>query len=199
VQTEIPLVKQHLCDQLWAIRGRGACAVRYNRLTHESEPISLQPSTATDLEHGYATVCRFFPGGRDVLAAIDDALCHRLLAHKPGSVAVFEDQNCTAGQLYGLATGQDRFVADLRPLVQPLIVQRGQPLGHCCHPYDLCTKLIAEEAGVVVTGPNGRPIDAPLDTETDVVWVAYANADLQKRIEPILAALLREFRLADVL
>src|SRR5213079_1118742 len=29
VQTEIPLVKQHLSDQLWAIRGQGAKAERH--------------------------------------------------------------------------------------------------------------------------------------------------------------------------
>ena len=31
VQTEIPLVKQHLSDQLWALRGEGAQAQRFNR------------------------------------------------------------------------------------------------------------------------------------------------------------------------
>ena len=35
VQTEIPLVKQHLCDMLWAVRGEGAHAERLNRLTGE--------------------------------------------------------------------------------------------------------------------------------------------------------------------
>src|SRR5207247_7923362 len=33
VQTEIPLVKQHLSDQLWALRGQGMQAWRYNRLS----------------------------------------------------------------------------------------------------------------------------------------------------------------------
>ena len=36
VQTEIPLVKQHLCDQLWAVRGQGAVARRHNRLTGDA-------------------------------------------------------------------------------------------------------------------------------------------------------------------
>ena len=36
VQTEIPLVKQYLSDELWAIRGQGASAVRVNRLTRAS-------------------------------------------------------------------------------------------------------------------------------------------------------------------
>src|SRR5215218_1124596 len=33
VQTEIPLVKQHLCDQLWAMRGEGVHATRLDRVT----------------------------------------------------------------------------------------------------------------------------------------------------------------------
>ena len=32
IQTEIPLVKQHLSDCAWAVRGEGAFAERYNRL-----------------------------------------------------------------------------------------------------------------------------------------------------------------------
>src|SRR5215813_1710288 len=35
VQTEIPVLKQHQCDQLWAVRGEGAWASRINRITRE--------------------------------------------------------------------------------------------------------------------------------------------------------------------
>ena len=197
VQTEIPLVKQHLADQLWAIRGQGAQGVRFDRLTGRSHPLAVAPSSATTLRDGFATFCRFFPGGRDVLAAIDDALCERLLGPRAADAAdVFDDQYASSGgQLYGLTMGQDRFVADLRPLVAPILAARGQMLGHSCHPYDLCTKLIAEEAGVVVTDPTGRPLAAPLDTETNVAWVGYANRELQRLIEPVLAELLREHKL----
>ena len=72
VQTEIPLVKQHLSDELWAVRGQGASAVRVNRLTGEIVPLILHPSTATTLAHGFAMISRFFPGNRAELAAIDD-------------------------------------------------------------------------------------------------------------------------------
>src|SRR2546429_7987200 len=41
VQTEIPLLKQHLCDSLWGHRGGGAHAERYNRLTGERRPLPL--------------------------------------------------------------------------------------------------------------------------------------------------------------
>jgi len=197
VQTEIPLVKQHLCDQLWAVRGNGAQGIRVNRLANTSQPLAITPSDAGDLRHGFATICRFFPGGRDVLAALDDALCDRLIARTTDKAAVFEDQYaCTSGQLYGLAMGQDRFVADLRPLVHTLVAARGDKPGHCCHPYDLCTTLIAEEAGVIINTPIGEPLQAPLDIETDVAWVGYANTQLRTHIEPVLRELVSHYKLS---
>src|SRR6266536_4914337 len=72
VQTEIPLVKQHLSDVVWALRGDGAEAERFNRLTGKQAPLRLQPSKAENILQGYAQIARFFPGARDVLAAIDD-------------------------------------------------------------------------------------------------------------------------------
>src|SRR5579863_242273 len=65
VQTEIPLVKQHLCDTLWAQKGGGARAERYNRITRERIPFTPVPSAATHLAHGFASVSRFFSGARD--------------------------------------------------------------------------------------------------------------------------------------
>src|SRR5215813_5929107 len=45
VQTEIPTVKQHLSDTPWGLRGEGARTERFNRLTGETKPIRLRPST----------------------------------------------------------------------------------------------------------------------------------------------------------
>ena len=74
MQTEIPLVKQHLCDELWAVRGEGAHASAFNRLTGERTPLALRPSSAQTIAHGFAMVARFFPGARDELAAIDEEI-----------------------------------------------------------------------------------------------------------------------------
>src|SRR5688572_2754032 len=74
LQTEIPLVKQHLCDELWALAGQGAHGVRVNRLTGSQEPLALRPSRSTTLAHGFSTISRFFPGLRAELAALDDEI-----------------------------------------------------------------------------------------------------------------------------
>ncbi len=157
VQTEVPLVKQHLTDQVWAVRGEGVQAERLNRLTGERLALTLQPSRATSIAHGFATVARFFPGAREVLAAVDDEVVAQVLGPvQRGKALCFEDQYIsTGGQLYELMAGHDRFVADLRPLTEPLLAAKGLALGLCCHPYDICTALIAEELGVVITAPDG--------------------------------------------
>jgi hypothetical protein len=79
--------------------------------------------------------------------------------------------------------GHDRFVADIRPLMR---------IGMCCHPYDICTALIAEEAGIIITDAAGQPLQAPLDVKTDLSWVGYANGHIRNQIEPSLQAALRK-------
>ena len=194
IQTEIPLVKQHLCDVAWAVRGEGAGAVRHNRLTGETAPLRLRPSRAETIAHGYAGLVRFFPGGREVLAAIDDEIVQAALGPvQRGKAACFEDQyTSNGGQLYELMSGHDRFIADLRPLMEPLLASRGAALGICAHPYDLCTELIARELGVVVTDPSGNPLRARLAVEPDVAWIGYANGAIRAQMEPLLQAALRE-------
>ena len=88
--------------------------------------------------------------------------------------------------------GRDRFYADIRPLMEPLLAERGLALGICCHPYDICTELIARELGVIITDEQGRPLTAPLDVDADVSWVGYANQHIQAQIEPLLQQALRK-------
>ncbi len=193
VQTEIPLVKQHLSDQLWALGGEGAEARRFNRLTGESREIELRPSTATTIQHGYSSITRFFPGARDELAALDEAIVLGALGpYAAGKAHCFEDQYASSGgQLYELIAGHDRFIADLRPLMGPLLAARGLPPALTCHPYDICTALIAEESGVIVTDVYGRSLSAPLNVEAEVAWAGYANAQIRDQIEPLLQKELR--------
>jgi fructose-1,6-bisphosphatase/inositol monophosphatase family enzyme len=185
VQTEIPIVKQHLSDQLWAIRGQGVHAERFNRLTGERHSFRPRPSQVKTIAHGFATVSRFFPGAREHLAAIDEEIVQGAVGPAQDAKAqCFEDQYIsTGGQLYELIMGHDRFIADIRPLMR---------IGMCCHPYDICTALIAREAGVIVTDAEGQPLQAPLDVNTDVSWVGFANVDIRSQIEPVMQDALRK-------
>src|SRR5689334_818870 len=193
VQTEIPLIKQHLSDTLWATRGEGAHAERFDRLTRQSAPLALQASRAHSIEQGYAMLARFFPGARDELAAIDEEIVLGALGPiQPGKTHCFEDQYASSGgQLYELIAGHDRFIADLRPLLGPVMAKRGLPQPLCCHPYDVCTELIARESGIIVTDHYGNALKSPLKVEPDVAWAGYANEQIRAQIEPLLQAALR--------
>ncbi len=194
IQTEIPLVKQHLSDTIWAFRGQGAKAERYNRLTGETTDLDIKPSSARTIEQGFAMISRFFPGARDVLAEIDEEVVRAALGKpKLGKAQCFEDQYIsTGGQLYELMAGHDRFVADIRPLMAVIMRERGLDLSICCHPYDLATELIAREIGVIITDENGGQLASRLALEPDVAWVGFANQDIRRQIEPHLQRSLKK-------
>jgi hypothetical protein len=193
LQTEIPTLKQHLCDAAWAVAGQGAAAERFDRLGGGRAPLALVPSRAGTLAHGFGGLAKFFAGTRGALAEIDDAVVARLLSGGgDGDALVFDDQYIsTGGQLYELMAGHDRFVADVRPLLIPGLRARGAPAPLCAHPYDLATELVAREAGVIVTEPAGEPLRAPLDVTTAVAWVGFANPGLARAVGEALRAELR--------
>ncbi len=175
--TELPTAKQGRADQLSAVRGHGLLAERIDLDDGARSPLVVQPSTATDLEHGFAGLAKFFVPGKVALAELETALFTRL-----GAREVFDDEYISSGgQLHELIAGRDRFVADLRPLVDPG--------AFACHPYDICTAMLLEEAGGVVTDPRGDALDVPLDTTTSVAWAGYANQALADRVGPVLAEL----------
>ncbi len=194
IQTEIPLVKQHLSDTVWAIRGEGASASRYNRITKENKNLQLSPSNAPTIAHGFATMSRFVPGvGVEATEIYEEIVRGALGEMQPGKAQCFEDQYiCTGGQLYELIAGHDRFVADLRPLFEKSLNKRGLKLGLCCHPYDLCTELIARELGVIITDENGEQLNAKLAVDPDVAWLGYANGKIRSQIETLLQTELKK-------
>jgi fructose-1,6-bisphosphatase/inositol monophosphatase family enzyme len=184
IQTEIPLVKQHMSDTLWAFRGGGFIAERFDRIRAETREIELRPSGNSSIAHGFASISRFIPGVGPAAGEIYENVVRAVLGEvRPGKAQCFEDQYIsTGGQIYELIAGHDRFVADLRPLFEA----EGTPTGLCCHPYDLCTELIAREAGVIVTDEKGEQLTAPLAVEPDVAWIGYANQAIRAQIEPHL-------------
>ena len=185
VMSELPTSKMGFADVLTAIKGRGAKGTRVNLASGATQPLPIAPSTATGIDHGFASVANFFPGTKRLASELMEHLVANLIGPADVTKAtVFDDQYIsTGGQFYELIVGHDRFNADLRPVFYRM---QGQPEGLCCHPYDCAAMLIAEEAGVVLTDETGEPLDGPLDVTSGISWVGYANSALRQRIEPIL-------------
>lgn len=188
--TELPPTRQWRADQLSVIRNAGASGIVADAIdirTGQRDAFTPRPSTATDFHHGFASLVRFLPGGLDLIGRIEEDLWHALYPEET-SPPIFTDQLlASGGQVAELLAGRDRLVGDLRPLVYTKL---GLPTHLTCHPYDLCTALIAQEAGILIEHPDGRPLDFPLDTTTPVAWMGYANETLAAQVRPILAQLI---------
>jgi len=193
LQAELPTARAALADVLWAARGEGVQAETHDLRTGAVTPFVPRPSHASTLDGGFAAISKFFPGAKAAAARLEERLYLELLGPpRSESPQVFDDEYISSGgQLYELMAGHDRFLADLRPILH----DPAEALSRlCCHPYDLCTALVAREAGVIVTDERGAPLAAPLDTTSRVAWVGYANAALHQSIEPVLQRLLNSYR-----
>jgi len=197
VQVELPTTRAALADTLWAIRGQGAFGETVDLKTSERVPFRLQPSRAHSIRGGFAMLANFFPIGKDVLAGIEQDLALELFGDLSNNkTALFTDQYLSSGgQLYELMMGHDRMLADVRARLYEKFAREGKATGHSCHPYDICTALIATEAGVIVTDGCGQPLTAPLNTTEDVSWIGYANQAIRDEVEPVLQALLEKYGL----
>jgi fructose-1,6-bisphosphatase/inositol monophosphatase family enzyme len=184
--TELPTSKQWRADQLSAVRGGGVVAAAVDVRGGGRKKITVRPSPLKHFEHGFASLARFFPEGKGLLGAIEETLWQELGVHgKNGGQLVFDDQYiCTGGQLHELIVGHDRMLGDLRPLAYAKLGFSSATL--CCHPYDICTALIAREAGCVIEAPAGGALRYPLDTTTPVAWMGYANVSLARVVRPVL-------------
>lgn len=184
--TELPTSKMWRSDQLSAVRGRGVKVQACDVHTGRRRALRVRPSRARDFEHGFASIAKFFPEAKGLLGAVEEQLWRDLgLYAKRGGQLVFDDQYLsTGGQLYELIVGHDRMLGDLRPAAYAKTGLGSASL--CCHPYDICTALILQEAGGIVERPDGRPLRVPLDTTTPVAWMGYANPVLARRVRPVL-------------
>ncbi len=196
IMVELPTSRAAVADQFVAVRGKGLQAERLSLLDPETPPIPFtpQPYSGPSIRGGFAQIARFFPPGREELAALEEEMMALLFPDAAeGEILSFEDQYIsTGGQLAELICGRDRFTADLRVSLfqSPRFAERR--IGHVCHPYDLASLLIAEEAGLEITAADGQPLNAPMDTLSACDWIAYANPQIRAEVEPVLRTLLQK-------
>lgn len=196
VQTEVPPTRQQIGVVLQAARGRGAQAQDWDLAdeTPAGPKRRLRSSGAATIENGFCSFVHYFPGTHEIVGRIADRVYARVLGPvRPGDARVFDDQYLSSGGLlYLLAAGKHRLVVDIRPLVDRELAQSG---GLTAHPYDLCTALIAEEAGAIVTDAAGLPLSYPLDTATGCSWIGYAGTALRNQVEGILRSEIERLRI----
>jgi hypothetical protein len=192
--TELPTGKQWRADQISVVRGagrRGLVARAVDVRTGRSRKFEPRLSAAKDFKHGFASLARFFPEGKTLIAQIEEALWNELYGGATATPLIFDDQYIsTGGQLYELLVGHDRMLGDLRPRA---FAKLGIASSLTCHPYDICTELILREAGGILESPDGKPVRAPLDTTTPVSWMGYANEALARQVRPVLRRLIKQF------
>ena len=158
VQTEIPLLKQHLCDSAWALRGRGRPRRTMEPPDGRGRPTLPRPVPRDEhrsrFRHRRALLPRPSRGSgghrrrdrlrRPRLSAAGQGALLRGPVHLHAGTAL-------------RASGRPRPLRRRPAAPRRARSRRPRPvLGLCCHPYDVCTELIAREAGVIVTDPWGR-------------------------------------------
>ena len=190
--TEIPVTKQWRADQFSAALGGDLISTARDLRGGGVEIIQPVPSQAADFSHGFSSLVKFFPEGRTLTSQIEERLWDELIGlNRSLSPQIFDDQYLsTGGQFHELITGHDRMIGDLRPLILRVLDMESQLV---CHPYDACAWLVLRKAGVVFEHPLGGFPDAPLDTESGVAWIAYANERLASQARPVLTRILEQF------
>ncbi|MFN0205334.1 MAG: hypothetical protein ACKVS6_03360 [Planctomycetota bacterium] len=195
VQTEIPASGQIRYIELSAWRGAGCKKREFTKKTEFTihKPASSRPSAWAApknlrLQSGYYSFLRYLPLERAAIGILETnffARAEKLLKFEPDKI--YDDQwLCAAGQLFLVSSGRMRMFADLRGW----LAQKAGVKTVASHPYDLCSSLIATEAGSPVLAIDADltfpPLDAPLDLETNVSFVAFANSTIKNKILPIL-------------
>lgn len=190
--TEIPTTKLWRADQFSTTLGGGLIATARDLRGGGVQLIHPSPSQASDFAHGFSSLVKFFPEGRTLTAQIEERLWDELIGLNRGlSPQIFDDQYLsTGGQFHELIAGHDRMIGDLRPLILRVLDMESHLV---CHPYDACAWLVLRKAGVVFEHPLGGFPDAPLDTESGVAWIAYANDRLASLARPVLTRILEQF------
>ena len=191
IVSEIPDTRGGRYRRLAAVRGE-PCGFEERKLD-DDVLVRARTLTASDdarVDHGYFPIFRYSPDQRPALARIEADFSERLRTEEGANLRhFFDDQYISnAGQLFLLAIGTYRMIADVRGWL-------AERLAHATvnsHPYDVAGAIFcARAAGCTVEGPLGAELDFELDVVTPVNFVGFANSATARRIRPHLEAALR--------
>lgn len=192
ILSEIPDSRAGKYRRLVAHRGKG-CSLEERALADDRVLAERKLDAGSDdrVDHGLFPFFRYMPDQRPEIAAIEAAFFRRIAEKEGADVrACWDDQYVSnGGQLALLAMGTYRMIADLRAWIAN---RRGRKTL-TGKPYDVAGAVIcAQEAGCVVAAVDGSPLDMPLDAETPVGFVGFANRRTASRLGPHLREAMRE-------
>lgn len=196
VIVELPTSRQRCADTFSFGMGQPVSATRVDMSTNVETALTVRPSGASTLQHGFGHVVSFLPGTKVLAAELMERIALEFTAPGEPLAAIFDDQYMSSGgQFIELLMGRDRFCCDLRPIFHRILERRaGAPIatGLACHPYDVGAVQLIRAGGVILTDGYGAPLDAAFSVHESVSWCGYANTQLQQQIEPIIQGWIRE-------
>ncbi|HET6204776.1 MAG TPA: hypothetical protein VFI25_18435 [Planctomycetota bacterium] len=187
LQGEIPLPHSPTLRVLGAERGRGAWEeVRHAGTGRLRSRRRYRADARARPGAGFHVFAAFGAADRTPLARVQDRFHEGLRRRFGTDFRAIGDWMAgpTARLLLDATEGRLRMAADLRPLFPRSIRATAKP-------YDLAALLVPLEAGGIVTSPDGRPLDFPLDLDSGVAFVAYPNRRVCSGLEPLLRRALR--------
>lgn len=185
VVAELPDSRARTYRLLTAARGAG-CRLRVDGVERD-----LVVDDAAQLDHGYFPFFAFHPRIRPAVTRLGASFFERLEGEGADTATCFDDQYISSGgQLALVALGTYRMVVEPRAW----LAEHAGLATQTCKPYDVVgAVLCATEAGAMVTGLDGAPLDFQLDESTPVSFCAFHNAATRAVLWPHLAACLEDF------
>lgn len=183
VVRELPDSRAATWRTLIATRGQG-CQLEVGG---EERPLVVDDDGRMD--HGYFPFFAFHPRIRPAVTRLGAAVFERLEAEGVDTATCFDDQYISSGGQLALIT-----LGTYRAVVEPrgFLAERLGPT-QTCKPYDVAGAILcAQEAGSIVHGLDGEPLDFPLDESTAVSFCAFHNEATRARFFPHLQAALEE-------
>ncbi|MFT5052316.1 MAG: fructose-1,6-bisphosphatase/inositol monophosphatase family enzyme [Chlamydiales bacterium] len=181
---EIPDSRAALYRTVKAMRGAG-CTLRTDPLQEEVGSRTATSPLVSDADdradNGYFPFFSYMHDQRPAMAAVQADFFARLARDEGANVrSCYDDQYISnAGQLVLLALGTYRMIVDARAW----IARRDGMTTIASKPYDVAGALLcAEEAGCVLRSLDGEALAFPIDTETAVGFVGFANAGTYSRL-----------------
>ena len=183
---ELPTSTTETWRMIRAEAGLGATLERRSfATTSQAARLPLVADTDDRPDHGVFSFFRYSVHQRPLLAQIEADFFERIAKEEGADLMhCYDDQYiCNVGQIVHLCLGAYRMITDLRAH----LAGRSKAPVTTSKPYDLAAALlVGREAGCALKAADDSELCFPLDVETPVSFVGWANEATAERLSPHL-------------